>query len=366
MSDQAQWDETLAGLPGAHILQTEEWGRVKQQTGWKALPQVWRDREGKPEALALALRRAVSVRGLSAGLRILYVPRGPVLQWNDPGLRSRVLDDLQSLARRQGAIFLKIDPAVILGTGVPGTPEAVPDDVGEAVQAELKRRGWRYSEEQIQFRNTVWVDLRRSEDELLARMKQKTRYNIRLAEKKGVTVRLGSAADLPELYRMYAETSVRDGFVIRSQDYYETVWRTFMEAGMAQPLIAEVEGQPVGALIVFTFARTAWYLYGMSRTAQREKMPNHLLQWEAMRYARAKGCETYDMWGAPEVFDESDGMWGVYRFKEGFGGTLVRTLGAWDYPANPIFYHLYTRVLPRLLDVMRRRGKARTRQEISL
>ncbi len=366
MIDQAQWDEILAGLVGPHILQTQEWGQVKQQTGWEALPQVWRDPEGKPEAAALVLQREIRLRGISAGLRVLYVPRGPVLQWSDPGLRSRVLDDLQALAKRQKAIFLKVDPAVILGTGIPGSPDAIEDDVGQAVQAELTRRGWRYSNEQIQFRNTVWVDLRAPEEDLLARMKQKTRYNIRLAERKGVTVRRGTEADLPELYRMYAETSVRDGFVIRSQAYYETVWRAFMQPGMAQPLVAEVEGEPVAALIAFTFARTAWYLYGMSRSAHREKMPNHLLQWEAMRYARSAGCDTYDMWGAPDEFGELDSMWGVYRFKEGFGGTLVRTLGAWDYPVRPALYYLYTRALPRLLDIMRRRGKARTRQEVSL
>ncbi len=320
----------------------------------------------KPAAAALALQREIRVRGLSPRLRVLYVPRGPVLRWSDPGLRSRVLDELQALARHQGAIFIKIDPAVILGTGLPGAPDAVKDDVGEAVQAELAERGWRYSDEQIQFRNTVWVDLRAGEEELLARMKQKTRYNIRLAERKDVTVRQGREADLPLLYRMYAETSVRDGFVIRPQAYYENVWSLFMRQGMAMPLIAEVEGDPVAGLIVFTFARTGWYLYGMSRSAHREKMPNHLLQWEAMRYAYSKGCDTYDMWGAPDVFDESDSMWGVYRFKEGFNGTLVRTLGAWDYPVRPTLYYLYTRLLPRLLNVMRRRGKAHTRQEVLL
>src|SRR5574342_54174 len=129
------------------------------------------------------------------------------------------------------------------------------------------------------FRNTVTLDLRLSEADLLARMKQKTRYNVRLAEKKGVHVRPGSPADLDLLYRLYAETSVRDGFVIRSADYYREAWGSFIEAGLARPFIAEVEGEPVSALILFRFARTAWYMYGMSREAHREKMPNHLLQW---------------------------------------------------------------------------------------
>jgi peptidoglycan pentaglycine glycine transferase (the first glycine) len=178
-------------------------------------------------------------------------------------------------------------------------------------------------------------------------------------------VRAGSAADLPMLYRMYAETSVRDGFVIRDEGYYRTVWETFMtNTGQpsAVPLIAEVDGQPVAAILIFTFAGRAYYIYGMSREAHREKMPNHLLQWEAMRRAKAAGCKVYDLWGAPDEFNESDGMWGVFRFKEGLGGQVVRTLGAWDYTPSPILYKLYTQALPKVLDIMRSRGKRRTQQ----
>jgi len=186
-----------------------------------------------------------------------------------------------------------------------------------------------------------------------------------LAQRKGVIVRPGSQADLDLLYHMYAETSVRDGFVIRDQAYYRSVWGGFIQEHMAEPLIAEVEGQPVAAVIIFRFAAKAWYLYGMSRDLYRETMPNFLLQWEAMRRAKAAGCKTYDLWGAPDEFNESDPLWGVYRFKEGLAGDVVRTLGAWDYPAQPLLYKIYTQLLPRVLNIMRRRGKARTRQEIS-
>jgi lipid II:glycine glycyltransferase (peptidoglycan interpeptide bridge formation enzyme) len=99
----------------------------------------------------------------------------------------------------------------------------------------------------------------------------------------------------------------------------------------------------------------------MSRDLHRDKMPNHLLQWVAIRRSKAAGCEAYDLWGAPDEFIESDPLWGVYRFKEGLGGHPVRTLGAWDWPANPLLYRLFTRALPRMLDLLRRRGKARTR-----
>ncbi len=216
-------------------------------------------------------------------------------------------------------------------------------------------------------------------------MKQKTRYNIRLAEKKGVSLRVGKLEDLGMLYKMYAETSVRDGFVIRDEDYYKTVWQSFMAGGqseivnrkhlhlaqvqvsempLAEPLIAEVDGEPVAAIFVFYFAGRAYYVYGMSRKVHREKMPTYLLQWEAMKRAKAKGCTVYDLWGAPEVFDESDSMWGVYRFKEGLGGKVVRTLGAWDFAPSPLWYKMYSEIIPRVLDVMRSRGQAKTKQNL--
>lgn len=131
-----------------------------------------------------------------------------------------------------------------------------------------------------------------------------------------------------------------------------------------EPLIAEVIGEPVAAIFVFYFAGRAYYVYGMSRNAHREKMPTYLLQWEAMKRARAKNCSVYDLWGAPEVFDESDSMWGVYRFKEGLGGEVVRTLGAWDFAPSALWYGIYSEVLPRVLDAMRSRGKARTKQSL--
>jgi len=359
-----RWNEIIAALPGSHILQTWEWGLVKEAFGWRASHRLWTDEQGSPQAAALILMRALPVPGLSRRLRMMYVPRGPLLNWNDDMLRARILDDLQALASREGAIFIKIDPEVPLGSGIPGSLDQLPEIVGGKVQSNLQQRGWRYSEGQVQFRNTVWVDLQQPEDTILARMKPKTRYNIRLAERKGVKVRLARRDELPLLYRMYAETSVRDGFVIRSEDYYLLVWNTFMEKGMAFPLIAEVDQQPVAGLVLFSFAGTAWYLYGMSTGQHRDKMPNHLLQWEAMRIARQQGCTQYDLWGAPEVFDESDSMWGVYRFKEGLGGRVVRTIGAWDFLSGRLRYALFMQVLPRILDGMRQRRKAATRQEV--
>lgn len=360
------WDEEIAALPGAHVLQSREWGEFKRRNGWEPLPMRWHDSSGKLCAAALVLQRSIRLGGFAARMSVLYVPRGPLLDWSNAELRARVLTDLQQLARRKGAIFLKIDPDLPLGWGVPGSTDAADHPAGVETAASLQQRGWLFSADQIQFRNSVVIDLRPAEEEWLARMKQKTRYNLRLAERKGVTVRAGSTADISLLYQMYAETSIRDGFVIRAEDYYRDLWGGFLQSGLARVLIAEVEGEPVGAVILFLFAGRAWYFFGMSRQAHREKMPNVLLQWEAMKLARAEGCSHYDLWGAPDVFDESDSMWGVFRFKEGLGGQVIRTLGAWDYPASPMLYRLYTQTLPRILDVMRRRGKAQTKQAAGL
>ncbi|GAB4498326.1 MAG: peptidoglycan bridge formation glycyltransferase FemA/FemB family protein [Anaerolineales bacterium] len=370
------WNEIISNLPDPHFLQTYEWGQVKAKYGWAPYYAVWTE-DGKFSvsssyqlpftkvvAASLILKRTAFRR-----FSIFYAPKGPLMDWTNEPLRMRVLDDLQSFAKKQGAIFLKLDPDVVLGRGVPVSVDEVTENSGQAVRSDLKRRGWVESSDQIQFRNTVMVDLSASEEDILMRMKQKTRYNVRLAEKKGVTVRVGKIEDLGMLYKMYAETSVRDGFVIRDEEYYLTVWKLFMSAAVsgqpsAVPLIAEVDGEAVAAIFLFMFAGRGYYVYGMSRNAHREKMPTYLLQWAAMKHAKAHGCLTYDLWGAPDVFDESDSMWGVYRFKEGLGGEVVRTLGAYDFAPSRFWYSMYSDVMPRLLDFMRSRGKEKTKQAL--
>jgi lipid II:glycine glycyltransferase (peptidoglycan interpeptide bridge formation enzyme) len=360
------WNQVVSELPGPHILQTWEWAQVKRAYGWSPITKVWSDACGKPEAAALVLMKSLSFMGISPNVNVLYSPRGPLLDWTNAVLRRKVLRDLQALAHQNNAIFIKIDPELTIGTGVPGTEQAEESPIGQTMVYELENSGWAYSDSQIQFKNTVILRVDCPDEDMLARMKQKTRYNLRLAQRKGVTVREGTPADFATLYKMYAETSVRDGFVIRSADYYECVWQSFYKNNMLHPLIAEYEGQPISGLILFTYAGRAWYLYGMSTDQHRELMPNYLLQYEAMRTAREAGCSVYDLWGAPDQFDESDSMWGVFRFKEGLGGQVLRTAGAWDYAVHPNLYRLYTQTLPRVLSIMRRRRVASTRAEVSL
>ncbi len=374
------WNEVIAQFPGGHLLQTWEWAQIKSAQGWKPMPFVWDATDagpqisghlGAPVAAAMVLKKDVSIGGLSTGLCILYVPRGPLWRWHEQPVPEGLLQDLEDLALSEGAIFVKIDPDVILGQGIPGEATSNELAVGQAVVNELARRHWVFSGSQIQFKNSAVIDLTASEHELLALMKQKARYNIRLAAKKGVLVRPGTMDELPLLYHMYAETAARDGFVIRSQSYYERVWTTFMqsrasgESPGADCLVAVVDGEVAAAVFVFYFAGRAYYLYGMSRAIHREKMPNYLLQWEAMRAAKRQGCRVYDLWGAPDQFDETDSLWGVFRFKEGLGGKVVRTMGAWDFPARRIWYVAYTRIVPRILDIMRSRGRAQLGQDLA-
>jgi len=377
--DRKNWNEILNSLPGAHLLQSAQWAEVKEHFGWKPFYLVWHFQSAdleltlnttgefqveNPAAAALVLERKL-LRGLS----VMYLPKGPILQdWSDSRLRKKVLEDLKDFARTAGAIQIKIDPDIVVGRGVPGEKDAEADPQGELVQRELTGLGWHFSPDQIQFRNTFLINLIPDEEEILGSMKSKTRYNIRLASRKGISIRRGDTNDLADLYQMYADTSLRGEFTIRGKSYYETLWRVFMSESLdlnrdpsAQPIVAEFEGNPVAGAVMFRFCNQAWYLHGMSLPEHSDKMATYLVQWEGMRWAKENGCSTYDMWGAPDQFNESDSMWGVYRFKRGFGGVVTRTIGAWDYPVKPFIYTLYTNLLPSVLNAMRFIGNRKTR-----
>lgn len=349
--DPAVWERTLVSLPTAHALQSWAWGEFKSRWGWQAERLLW-FKHDTPVAAAQILRRAIPRTPWS----FLYVSKGPALDYGNPALAAQVLADLESYARRTRALFIKIDPDVPRAYGEPQPGQPL-EPVGQATLDLLAQRGWRFSPEQIQFRNTVLINLTPEPEALLEAMKPKWRYNIRLAERKGVTIQPGSAADLPAFYAMYTQTAARDGFLIRPAAYYQDVWQQFLAAGQAELLLASVEGQVVSGLILFIFGPTAWYMYGASTGQRRETMPNHLLQWAAICRARERNCCIYDMWGAPDVFNEDDRMAGVYRFKSGFGGQVVQGLGAFDYPVNRPLYWAFTTALPRLRAWMKRRGE---------
>jgi peptidoglycan pentaglycine glycine transferase (the first glycine) len=340
VTDHSRWNEAVAGLPCSHVLQSFEWGEFKAKYGWKPTRLLFEE-GSQVRAVASVLCRQLP----RFPLRVMYVPKGPLLDYGDSQLLGRVLASLEELARAQRAIFIKMDPDVRL-------------EESKVIET-LRDRGWRSSSEQIQFRNTILIDLQQSKDGLLASMKAKTRYNIRLAARRGVKVHVGGSDELPLFYEMYAETGRRDDFIIRPFAYYQDAWGAFVEAGLACLFLAEYGGEPLAGLIAFRFAQRAWYMYGASTEKHRNLMPNHLLQWEAIRWAKGEGCTVYDMWGAPDVLSGDDPMWGVYRFKEGFGGQFVRRIGAYDYPVSRPLYGFYTVLVPRYLNLLRARHRRR-------
>jgi peptidoglycan pentaglycine glycine transferase (the first glycine) len=341
VDNRERWNEAVAHLPCRHVLQSYEWGEFKSRYGWTPFRLLF-IAEGEAVAAASALLRRLP----RVPWGVMYVPKGPALDYHDEELLAVVLGRLEDLAREQQAIFIKIDPDVTADRR---------DDIHT-----LLDRGWRASSEQIQFRNTLLIDLRRGEEELLSNMKSKTRYNVRLARRRGVEIHLGGVEDLPLFYEMYTITSARDDFIIRPFSYYADAWGTFVDRGLAQLFLARYQGEALAGLMLFHFGDRVWYMYGASTEKHRNLMPNQLLQWEAMRWAKEQGYAFYDMWGAPDVLDEKDPMWGVYRFKAGFGGKLTSHLGAYDFPTSRLLYWLYTVVMPQYLDLLRalhRRGQ---------
>jgi len=263
-------------------------------------------------------------------LTLAYIPKGPVgSSWD------RLWPEVDSVCRAKRAIFLKVEPDIW---------EDNPDfeNVGQ------QPVGFRLSHHNIQPPRTLVVDLMGTEEQILARMKQKTRYNIRLARRKGVVIR--QTRDINTFYQLMEVTSERDAFGIHSKMYYQYALDLFEPRGNCALFFAEFDGQPLAGLMVFVHGKRSWYLYGASSNKNRHLMPTYLLQWKAMQWAKAMGCSEYDLWGVPDepyetlesnFLERNDDLWSVYRFKRGFGGELHRSVGAWDRVYNPWFYQLY-------------------------
>ena len=325
------WDRFAAGHTDAHVLQTSPWGALKAQFGWTD------ERVGLARDSALVAGAQVLRRQLPAGLGCLaYVPKGPLVNWADERDVAALLEILDHTVQSQRGIALTVEPDL-------------PD---EPIHRErLRALGFHPAPfSAIQPRRTLVVDISNDEAAILATMKSKTRYNVRLAARKGVAVREANTADLPAFHALMAATAARDRFGVHAPAYYEAAYRLFVPRDWARLLLAEVGGEPVAALMVFALPPRAWYFYGASGDVHREKMPTYLLQWEAMRWARSVGCTTYDLWGIPdedeatleaEFTQRRDGLWGIYRFKRGFGGQLMRSVGAWDRVYAPARYRLY-------------------------
>jgi peptidoglycan pentaglycine glycine transferase (the first glycine) len=320
--------------PHGHFLQSRYWGEVKSKHGWDWL-RAGIQAPGQDKIIAHAM---LLLRDLPGPLgRVAYLPRGPITDWADSKTVAMVSPAVKRLARDAGAFGVIIEPEL------EDTPEH---------RALLRASGWKPLDFAVQPRRTLIIDLDRSEDAILKSMKSKTRYNIGLAERKGVIVRDGSADDAKIWHTLMAETAKRDGFSIQTERFFRD-FLTLTGSGDFAPgklLIAEHERQPVAALIATTLGNQSIYLYGASSAEKRELMPTYLLQWAAMLWAKSRGAIRYDLWGVPdeneavlEAFFEHrrDGLWGVYRFKRGFGGRLLRTVGAWVQVIQPLRWEAY-------------------------
>lgn len=316
----AAWDRFISSQPAAHLLQTTAWGELKSAFGWQAAHIIHEDCGAQ-----------VLLRKLPLGLSMAYIPKGPV---GESSRWDSLWSEVDTVCRENRSILLIVEPD-LWTVGDEPSQMSIPTRFQPGLQS-------------IQPPRTIVVDLEGTEDELLSRMKQKTRYNIRLAEKRGVVVQ--PSPDIQTFYALMVETGGRDRFGIHSQAYYQRAYELFHTSGCCDILLAEFDGRPVAALMVFAHAGRSWYFYGASSDMHREHMPTYLLQWEAMRWARGRGSREYDLWGVPDADEATleaqftqrgDGLWGVYRFKRGFGGELRRAVGPWQRVYNPPIYQFY-------------------------
>jgi len=313
----AAWNEFAAAHPHGDVLQCWEWGELKSRTGWQA--NVLAARRGTEiVAGALVLRRHGPL-----GLGIAYCPRGPLLAAYDAAAWREFVQAVRQLSPAPRPVLLKVDPAL---------PE------GPAARAALAEAGLRSAAGAYgafggtQPRHVMKVDIALDEEALLGSFHHKTRYNIRLAARKGVVVRQATdRGDIATFYALLEETARRDGFRVRAQSYFEGLWDLVLARGLGALFLATVQGEPLAGAISFRLGRQGWYVYGASAGHRRQLMPSHLVQWEMMRWAQAHGCAVYDMRGvAPADAPEDDPLRGLNRFKAGFGAQHTEYVGEWD------------------------------------
>jgi lipid II:glycine glycyltransferase (peptidoglycan interpeptide bridge formation enzyme) len=304
------WDATVIA-EGGHLLQSWRWGALKEQFGWRVERFVAAGNEGLALAQVLFRHRM--------GLSIGYIPRGPMLSANDPTASELLWRQIDHAARARRCVTIIIEPNVPLPSTI------------------LDRQKLVEGPHPIQPTRSVKVDLA-DDESLLAQMHQKTRYNVRLAQRRGVVTNIAepNEASLNQFYLLLRDTSARNEFDIHSTEYYREFMRQFGKNAVL--LFAEIEGKPVATAIAVAFGAEAIYMYGASSTRDRAHGAGFLVQYEAMRWAREHGCKQYDLWGIPaeepkstkvddgdRIAGTSGGDWrGLYEFKTRFGGTIIR------------------------------------------
>ncbi|PDW03378.1 lipid II:glycine glycyltransferase FemX [Candidatus Viridilinea mediisalina] len=338
----AAWDAFVQTHPHGNLLQQSHWGALKASFGWQVRHLAVCNGQGTLLAGAQLLIRSRS------GLSLAYTPRGPLFA-PQAHVNRLLLNGLKRVARRARAILLRLEP-----------PLLEHDPQADSLHTWLLLQGLR-SAATIQPRSSIHVDLNQPEASLLANCSKGHRADIRRAGRNGVSVRVGSAADLGTFQAIMEATGQRAGFAVHSAAYHQTAWQRFQPN--ARLLFAEQQGQPIAAHMVFADARAGLYLYSGADETGLRSGANHLLAWEALCWARNLGCRYYDLWGIPDALGRaaaaldpdtrasleaaaaSDPLQGVYRFKKGFGGRVVRYLPAYDHVLLAPLYGLALRLL---------------------
>jgi len=356
-----QWDQFVNEHPRGHFLQSWGWGELKAHGGWHPLRLALLNEEQQIVAAAQVLCRGVNHLPLRTG-HLAYIPKGPVIDWSQTRLCQTFFTQLNAYLHRQGALALRMEPDQEMKALEEASMTASPI-VGEPSPEERHDRLTDpptpfartlplllYPAPPVQPVRTILLDLTLDEATLLANMKEKWRYNLRLAERKGVKIREAKTSeDVHAWYALLQTTSERDQFGIHTLDYYLRAWQIFAQRQQARLFLAEYDGQMLAGIFVTFFARQGTYLYGASSDEHRNLMPNYLLQWEAIRWARQQGATQYDFGGIAATDNENDPLAGVYRFKRGWGGKLVRFVGCYEHIYHPVAMKLAKRYVAKLV-----------------
>ena len=315
-------EEFLQSHPKSHFMQSFEWTKVK--ANWKhEFVVAYDDKDNIVGAMMVLIRK---VPGLPYTL--MYAPRGPVCDIYNLELMQGLINKVRELAKKYKAYTLKLD------TDALATDEKFADIVKKC-GFKLPKQNKNFEGIQPRFVFRINNLRGKTEDEILASFEQKTRYNIRLASKKGVTVKIGTRDDLKAFHRIMLETGVRDNFVIRSLEYFEKMYDELGPNHLRLYMAYLEDGTPIAGTIAILYGDKCWYLYGASSNAHRNVMPNYLLQWSMIKWAIENNCNVYDFRGVSGNLDENSPLYGLYRFKKGFNGDFTEFIGELDLVFKP-------------------------------
>ena len=321
------WDKFVAdNTSPASFLQSWEWGEFNNKILGNQIQRWAMIDDGELKIVFMLIKKS-----LPADKFYWYCPRG--LIWKKDYQNKRVLAYPKIIEQVnqeiKGAVFMRTCP---------------PSQFQEHISGFLKRLGFKKPKILIHSKEpdkTLILDLTKSTEDLLKKMHPKTRYNIRLAEKKGITIReLATEKDIDIFYKLSAETAKRDKISIYSKNYYSKLinFLTANETGLKLKLyLVEYQNKPLAAALVIYFGQTATYLHGASSGEHRNLMPNYLIQWQAIKDAKNAGMKIYDFWG---VSEENKTWAGITRFKRGFGGREMKFIGTWDYVLDKKWYYI--------------------------